>query len=93
MLRCLASHLSLSGRRHFEYEQQEVQPPLQRPHTQASGQAELRDEVSSSSSSEEVGKEASESPPTQFKDEERREIFAARQKLSKLSESNYMYRN
>ena len=71
-----------------------MQPPLQRPHTQASSQAELRDEeVSSSSSSEEVGKEASESPPTQFKDEERREIFAVRQKLSKLSESNCMYKN
>ena len=78
-----------SGRRHFEYERQEVQPIIQRPQTQPSGQTDLRDEeVSSSSSSEEVGKEASESPPTQLKDEERREIFASRQRLSKLSKSN-----
>ena len=83
---------SLSGRRHFEYEQQEVQPPpVQRPHTQSSGQMEHGDEeVSSSSSSEGVSKEASESPPTQLKDEERREIFAARQRLSKLSGSYYI---
>ena len=73
VLLCFTASLSLSlslslsppsfssGRRHFEYEHQEVQPIIQRPQTQPSGQTDLRDEeVSSSSSSEEIGKEAGE---------------------------------
>ena len=44
-----------------------------------------------SSSSEEVRNEAGDSPPTELKDEERREIFASRQKLSMFTELYVLY--
>ena len=82
-----------SGRKHFEYELQEVatNPRSQHPQTADAGPTNLVEEeaCSPSSSSEELGNQAGDSPPTELKDEERREIFASRQKLSMFTTSTF----
>ena len=84
-----------SGRRHFEYEKQEISSPsypqfsgdvaAQNGEEKREGEGKAGDSITEGTGlSSEEGNEEENSPPIHIQDKDRREIFAARQKMSEL---------